>query len=410
MVYMYAILKLIECTEDDTDRWVQEEMGQREDAIEFLEKAREILSNDKRKIYTGLYQLKQAALLLKEEDLITWINLELGDERVIGEVKEIIEELLSASKMQEKYNLPTTILNGKRFDFQAFLDSGEANHKFSPASGGFRSIEAIENTFETSLKKQGNNGTEYKTPVLDHLSLVRSIALEKVSALYNEIKYTDSLRDGFDILKENIDDKLLDLNPVIAEQLMLSFKSMNSKVAEERSQALTTARRFLKELADTIYPPREVVIGDRKLGEEQYINRIWAFMDESIESKGDTASAKSLVDLIGLNIQNLYKGTNKGVHAEVSETQSVLFIFQIYIMVGYLLDYLDMSVKNEGKININDATLDELESTLEVSRSIAKKIVKSRVLHGRITESHLKEISGVGSKTISKAKEFFDFS
>ncbi|WP_226910155.1 ComEA family DNA-binding protein [Marinilactibacillus psychrotolerans] len=385
-------------------------MGQREDAIEFLEKAREILSNDKKKIYSGLYQLKQAALLLKEENLITWVNLELGDERVIREVKKIIEELQSAREKQERYNLPITILNGKKFNFQAFLDSGEVKHKLSSASGGFRSIEAIENMFETSLKKQGNNGTEYKNNVLDHLSLVRSNALEKASALYNEIKYTDSLRDGFDILKENIDDKLLDLNPVIAEQLMLSFKSMNSKVAEERSQALTTARRFLKELADTIYPPRQAVIGDRKLGEEQYINRIWAFMDESIASRGDKASAKSLVDLIGLNIQNLYKGTNKGVHAEVSETQSILFIFQIYIMVGYLLDYLDRSVKSEEKININDATLDELESTLEVSRSIAKKIVKSRVLLGGITESHLKEISGVGSKTISKAKEFFDFS
>lgn len=389
---------------------VQEKMGQREDAIGFLEEAREILSNDKKKIYSGLYQLKQAALLLQEEDLITWINLELGDERVIREVEEILEELLSASEKQEKYKLPTTILNGKRFDFQAFLDSGEAKHKISTASGGFRSVEAIENMFETSLKKHGNNGTEYKNNVLDHLSLVRRIALEKASALYNEIKYTDSLRDGFDVLKENIDDKLLDLNPVIAEQLMLSFKSMNSKVAEERSQALTTARRFLKELADTIYPPRETIIGDRRLGEEQYINRIWAFMDEAIESKGDKVSAKSLVDLIGLNIQNLYKGTNKGVHAEVSEIQSVLFIFQIYIMVGYLLDYLDTSVKKEGKININDATLDELESTLEVSRLIAKKIVKSRVVHGEITESHLKEIGGVGSKTISKAKEFFDFS
>ncbi|MFJ1627918.1 ComEA family DNA-binding protein [Marinilactibacillus psychrotolerans] len=347
---------------------------------------------------------------MKEENLITWVNLELGDERVIREVKKIIEELQSAREKQERYNLPITILNGKKFNFQAFLDSGEVKHKLSSASGGFRSIEAIENMFETSLKKQGNNGTEYKNNVLDHLSLVRSNVLEKASALYNEIKYTDSLRDGFDILKENIDDKLLDLNPVIAEQLMLSFKSMNSKVAEERSQALTTARRFLKELADTIYPPRQAVIGDRKLGEEQYINRIWAFMDESIASRGDKASAKSLVDLIGLNIQNLYKGTNKGVHAEVSETQSILFIFQIYIMVGYLLDYLDRSVKSEEKININDATLDELESTLEVSRSIAKKIVKSRVLLGGITESHLKEISGVGSKTISKAKEFFDFS
>ena len=384
-------------------------MGQREDAIKLLEAAKEILSNDKKKIYSGLYQLKQAALLLKEENLLTWINLELGEANSVREVKKIMDEVMESNEKHKKYELPTTILQGRSFDFKSFIYSGEADHKISPASGGFRSIEAIENIFETSLKKHGNNGTEYKNNVLDHLSLIRNIALEKTVKLYNEVTYSDSLRDGFDILKEKIDDKLLDLNPIIAEQLMISFKGMNSKVAEERSQALTTARRFLKELADTIYPPRETLIGERKLGEEQYVNRIWAFMDEAIESKGDKASAKSLVDLIGLNIQNLYKGTNKGVHAEVSDVQSVLFIFQIYIMVGYLLDYLEETNRKEEKININDATLDELESALEVSRTIAKKIVKARVVYGGITELNLKEINGVGAKTIEKAKEFFVF-
>ena len=384
-------------------------MGQREDAIKLLEAAKEILSNDKKKIYSGLYQLKQAALLLKEENLLTWINLELGEANTVREVEKIMDEVMEANKQHIKYELPTTILKGRSFDFKSFIYSGEADHKISPASGGFRSIEAIENIFETSLKKHGNNGTEYKNNVLDHLSLIRNIALEKTVKLYSEVTYSDSLRDGFDILKEKIDDKLLDLNPIIAEQLMISFKGMNSKVAEERSQALTTARRFLKELADTIYPPRETPIGERKLGEEQYVNRIWAFMDEAIESKGDKASAKSLVDLIGLNIQNLYKGTNKGVHAEVSEVQSVLFIFQIYIMVGYLLDYLEETNRKEEKININDATLDELESTLEISRTIAKKIVKARVVYGGITELNLKDITGVGAKTIERAKEFFIF-
>ncbi|MBC2143372.1 helix-hairpin-helix domain-containing protein [Listeria innocua] len=218
------------------------------------------------------------------------------------------------------------------------------------------------------------------------------------------------MRDGFDFLKEQIDDKLLDLNPVAAEQLMLSFKSMNSQIAEERSQALTTVRRFLKELADSIYPARSDKKGERKLGEEQYINRIWAFMDEAIESSSNKASAKSLVDLIGLNIQNLYKGTNKGVHDEVSATQSILFIFQIYIMVGYLLDYLSLpNSKKKRKLNINEASLDELESMLGITRKVAKEIIKFRVVTGGITEWNLTEVNGVGKVISDKAKGIFDF-
>lgn len=385
-------------------------MSKREDIIQLVENAKEILSNDKKKVYSALYQLKQVAVLLDDDELNTWVSLELGDPLVTSEVEKILNIAIREKENEEKLKFPKTILDSKPFDFTIFITSGEADHKLSPSSGGFQSIEVIENLYDTTLKKSGNNGTEYKSNVLRHLAVVRNIALEKTIKLYNQMIYSDSVRDGFDVLKEKIDDRLLDLNPVVAEQLMLSFKNMNSSISEERSHALTTARRFLKELADTIYPAKKTEKGKRKLGEEQYINRIWAFMDEAIESKVDKENAKSLVDLIGLNIQNLYKGTNKGVHGDVTHIQSVLFIFQIYIMVGYLLDYLDLpnnEIKN--KININRATLDELESALGINRKIAKNIIKFRVLNGNISEMNLLDISGVGKVTVRKAKEAFDF-
>ncbi|MDT0015130.1 ComEA family DNA-binding protein [Listeria cossartiae] len=386
-------------------------MDKRQEATELVNKAKNIFLDDRSKIYSGLYLLKQVAILLDNEELLVWVNLELGDPILTRSVKKTLEDYVEYVKMKKKkeFIFPKTI-NGKPFDFKTFIDSGEATQKYSTSAGGFQSIEVVEKIYDTLPKKQSNNRVEHRKNLIEHLAIVRNIALEKTISIHEQLAYSDTLRDGFDFLKEQIDDKLLDLNPVAAEQLMLSFKSMNSQIAEERSQALTTARRFLKELADSIYPARSEKKGERKLGEEQYINRIWAFMDEAIESSSNKASAKSLVDLIGLNIQNLYKGTNKGVHDEVSATQSILFIFQIYIMVGYLLDYLSLpNSKKKRKLNINEASLDELESMLGITRKVAKEIIKFRVITGGITEWNLIEVNGVGKVTSDKAKEIFDF-
>ncbi|EAD8602631.1 hypothetical protein AF306_15725, partial [Listeria monocytogenes] len=308
-------------------------MDKRQEATELVKKAKNIFLDDRSKIYSGLYLLKQVATLLDDEELLVWVNLELGDPIITRSVKNTLEDYAEHVKMKKKkeFIFPKTV-NGKPFDFKKFIDSGESTRKYSTSAGGFQSIEVVEKIYDTFLKKLSNKGVEleHRKKLIEYLAIVRNIALEKTIPIHDQLVYSDTLRDGFDFLKEQIDDKLLDLNPVAAEQLMLSFKSMNSQIAEERSQALTTARRFLKELADSIYPARSDKKGERKLGEEQYINRIWAFMDEAIESSSNKASAKSLVDLIGLNIQNLYKGTNKGVHDEVSATQSILFIFQIY--------------------------------------------------------------------------------
>lgn len=53
-------------------------------------------------------------------------------------------------------------------------------------------------------------------------------AHELASQIYNQLKFSGTVSNCFDVLKNAVDDKLLDLNPVIAEQLMLAFKAISS--------------------------------------------------------------------------------------------------------------------------------------------------------------------------------------
>ena len=88
---------------------------------------------------------------------------------------------------------------------------------------------------------------------------------------------------------------------------MLAFKSVSSSSPEEWSHGLTSCRRYFEKLADNLFPPTDQKLNGRSISQENYINRLWAFMDKSIQSKSNKNQAKQHVDLIGGHLQSLYK-------------------------------------------------------------------------------------------------------
>jgi hypothetical protein len=86
---------------------------------------------------------------------------------------------------------------------------------------------------------------------------------------------------------------------------------------ETLSQAALSCRRFLERLANLLYPPRDELVGGRKVGRKEYRNRLWAYAEERLGS--DTKAGVVLASLtdVGGRIDALDKAANKGVHAEV---------------------------------------------------------------------------------------------
>ena len=77
----------------------------------------------------------------------------------------------------------------------------------------------------------------------------------------------------------------------------------------------------------------------------------------------------------------------------------------IYLVCADLLDYLDKDKFLDKKPSMYSATLDEIEIVGNVSRKIAKEIIKLRVRKSTITEDDLKEIPGLGIKTLKNLLE-----
>jgi len=388
------------------------------EALKIVEEGLKELESAKGSVTVGVQKLSRAAKLLEEKNYYVWAEIELGNQKYINPLKKII------SKMVQDFSHNNKPVNLKEKEYKVLLDdlikadispafiltNTFISMKSTPSTGGLdSSIHHLEDQL-SYLKKNGNDQTLYLNNVQERIAYVKSSCHQYLTELHDKLKFSGTIISSFDLLKNAVDDRLLDLDPEIAEQLMLAFKSVSSDSKEEWSQALATCRRLLESLADKLYPATDENIKGRTFKQNQYINRIWRFMDVSIESKSNKEMAKAHVDFLGSWMSADYTLACKGVHAEVTQLEATKAIFHIYLMLADLLDYLDPSaVSKTTKPKITEATLDEIEALLNVKRDVAKAIIVARVNKKGLTIEQLGEVKGVGPKTVSTAKEVFEF-
>ncbi|WP_150587071.1 ComEA family DNA-binding protein [Pandoraea communis] len=388
-------------------------MTQKAEALRLLEETLKELESQKGSVFAAIQKLSRAATLLGNEDVQIWCAIQFADSRYVPELENLIKLATSnddqkSKKFQNALDVIFEQLKAIGLKHEIHFTNDELSQKANESGGGYVSVGFVEERYADLVRtKRGNDGTYYKNDLYSHLGYVRNRAHGFASDLFNQLKFSDTVSNSFDVLKTAVDDKLLDLNPVLAEQLMLAFRGVSSSKDEEWSQALTTCRRLLEGIADHLHPADTQPVKGRVLGKAQYVNRLWAFMDRAIESESNRELAKAHVDFLGSWIEKTNKITNKGVHAEVEQLEAVKAVFHTYLVVADLLDYLDSGKTSKPKSDINTATIDELEALLDISRATAKEIVKARVQYGKLDKLLLSKIRGVGPKTVEKAVAAF---
>ena len=391
-------------------------MQEKKEALRLIEETlKELESPQKGSVLTAIQKLSRVALILDNQDIYIWCQIQLGDTQYTQSLKKfisIMEQIHKDNsqeeqdKLNKEYKNKVKVLSNLDLKQKIHYSIEELNVKHDNHGGGYKNIGFIEETYNDLIRmKQGNSGGYYKSHLNTHINYIKKKAHIFTSKLYNEIKFSGTVSNSFDILKNAVDDRLLDLDPKISEQLMLAFKSVSSNNKEEWSQALTSCRRLLEGLADKLLPASEEKVNGRVLKQGQYVNRLWAFMDNSIESDSNKALAKAHVDFLGSWLEKVNRLANKGVHAELNQLEAVKAVFHTYLIIADILEYLNKS--KPSKLNINQASLDELEVHLDVSRAIAKEIFKTRAKEGYLDIDILSNIKGVGKKTIEQAKIVF---
>lgn len=156
--------------------------------------------------------------------------------------------------------------------------------------------------------------------------------------------------DIFEKNRQYVDLKLGRLCPDALEKFVAVYRRMQENTPESRAQALTSCRRVLKSLADVLYPPSNIpVVGangkPRVHTDDKYVARLWQYVSEQTACSASGELLIAQIQDLGNRIDRLYALANKGVHAEVSETEVNQCVIQTYLLAG---DLLRMSEKQSA--------------------------------------------------------------
>lgn len=152
-----------------------------------------------------------------------------------------------------------------------------------------------------------------------------------------ELRFGGVIETIFEENKKIVDSKLIEICPDAVEKFASAYERLKENTPESLAQGVLTCRRILKDFADAIYPPKNILVKGRKVGEEEYINRLWAFTSEKIEHGTNGDLIKSEVEYIGNRIDTLYVLTCKGTHSTITKDEAERAIIRTYLLIGDLI-------------------------------------------------------------------------
>jgi hypothetical protein len=289
-----------------------------------------------------LMKAKKLARLLRDSDAQKWFDLELKGypEKFsfleLGTCRRYAE---SGGRLTDgkywKMSLPS--LEARCKADETTLSSFNVNQPSAIAEN----FVAARATAEL-MTKQANLLNSTKTAYQQNASLLSALKASihsYATECFLAIEFGDIAQDIFEQAREDVDTFIRAKCPEAAEKVVAINERMRDDDAESRSAALTSCRRLLMSLADAIFPASEHGYVDgkgkaRKVGQEQYKNRIVAFFEQRLQSGSTEAILSSEIEHLAARLDAVYEKSCKGVHDDVTIEEARLAVIQTYLMIA----------------------------------------------------------------------------
>jgi len=152
---------------------------------------------------------------------------------------------------------------------------------------------------------------------------------QRVAAFRNTV--TPSLRGGGDEAAELVM-VLEDLNPQLFNALGAAVAALErAQTEEDIAQAAVSGRRYMEKLADVLFPARTEEHNGKKVGKEQYRNRIWAFIADNISNDATRLTA------LGKEVDRLVEEFNSGLHGDQAKPRVLQALADVASLTAGLL-------------------------------------------------------------------------
>lgn len=150
---------------------------------------------------------------------------------------------------------------------------------------------------------------------------LRRTAFDNYDALehFNRIKDFTRIFLSFELLEieqvSDISHSLEEIHPKLFDVLASASRTLErAETVEDYAQVSLSGRRFLEQVANYLYPPREVRSGERLLSKTHYINRLWAYIENATsETEGGDSTRLSC---LGDEADRLYSLFCGGLHSD----------------------------------------------------------------------------------------------
>lgn len=304
------------------------------------------------KVDAVLMKAKRLARLMRDSDAQTWLDLETKgypDDFSVSQLGDCIKYAASGGRFNldssayYPQSLPTIEANAE--SDEALLNSLRSARSPSTKVKDFLEKRATESLMETQLKHQNNQKKSYASTKALYSSMKAAIH-NYATDTYLAVELGDVAEDIFEGARNLVDSFIRTHCPKAAEKVIAINERMNDNNPESLSAALTSCRRLLMDVADSVFPARQEDWKDRKgqsrkVGGEQYKNRLLAFLSELNESGGSYSLLESELEHLAARLDIIYEKSCKGVHADVTLAEAKLSVIHTYLFLGEIASYAD---------------------------------------------------------------------
>jgi len=315
------------------------------------------LENSFAKIDAILMRAKRLARLMRDSDAQVWLDLETKgypDGFSFSELGSCIKYATSGGRIdlkKSKYYTPSLpSFEADAESDEALLNSLRTANAPTTKVKDFVEKSATEAFMATQLKLQAQQKKSYASSKALYSSMKASIH-NYATDTYLAVELGDVAEDIFEGARNLVDTFIRSHCPKAAEKIVAINERMSDGSIESLSAALTSCRRLLMDVADSIFPARVEEWKDRKdrvrkVGIEQYKNRILAYLANLGESEGSYALLESELEHLASRLDVIYEKTCKGVHIDVSLEEARLAVIHTYLFIGEIATYTNQSIKN----------------------------------------------------------------
>lgn len=238
----------------------------------------------------------------------------------------------SISGFEQTINLTPTSLQSAR-DADVSISSANPNQTVSTPSNNAVERYGIRQRHQTAVKWLANS---------------RKLIHQYVLLKHYELKFSGISDDIFSRLRSRVDSDVGKLIPESINKFSSVYNNLLSENPEDWSNAVHSCRRILKDLADSLYPACEDKVikeGKKskttKLGQDNYINRLIAFIESKTSSKRFTLIVGSHLRFIGDRLDTIVDASHKGSHRTITTKEEAdRYVIYTYLIVGDILSLL----------------------------------------------------------------------